>query len=230
MRSVRDALHLVKDPNLHREATVFAAQEGQHARAHTEHFDLLRKQGYKIDHLLTRLNSRLDWVDRHLPVTLRVAVTAASEHITAVVAREILGREIDPFTDVDPRLRSLFRWHALEELEHKAVAFNVMKEANVSQPVRIAGALIAFLAMMMRWKAATRMLCKQDGLTVIDMVVAKRRAVKSGIDMTDWALLTRFFPYLLFKHHPDDIDDGALIAKVVPEFAHGVLSRKRQVA
>jgi hypothetical protein len=56
-----------------------------------------------------------------------LAATAALEHITAIMADGLL-RNGGYIADALPTLARLWRWHALEETEHKAVAFDVYNQ------------------------------------------------------------------------------------------------------
>ena len=217
VRSVRDALPRITDPQLLRNARAFAAQESQHSRAHTEHFELLRTHGFDFDGVMEHTRRQCEWTDKHFSLEMRLAITCAAEHFTAMVARELLGRERDFFNGIDARVRSMFRWHCLEELEHKAVAFNVMKAIGVSERVRLAGGLIEFFAMMGFWKRATHILCKQDGLSPEALDEGRRIAMREG-DSPDREFLKRYLEYFKPRFHPDQHDDRALIEKVALEF------------
>ena len=71
-----------------------------------------------------------------LPTKVQLAITAALEHYTASLA-ELLLESPDARALLDiPEVRSLFLWHALEESEHKAVAFDVYRHAGGSERVR----------------------------------------------------------------------------------------------
>ena len=54
-------------------------------------------------------------------------MTAALEHFTATLAEMILSDPEARDMFGDETVKNLFLWHALEEAEHKAVAFDVYK-------------------------------------------------------------------------------------------------------
>jgi predicted metal-dependent hydrolase len=62
-------------------------------------------------------------------VRSRVAITCALEHYTAMLADGVL-RHPEWIEDAEPQLRRLWEWHAVEELEHKAVAFDAYRAAG----------------------------------------------------------------------------------------------------
>jgi predicted metal-dependent hydrolase len=64
----------------------FFGQEGRHAHAHDRVNAVLRSQGFEIDRFLGRYQRIASWVEAHTPAKLNLAVTAAMEHFTAILA------------------------------------------------------------------------------------------------------------------------------------------------
>lgn len=137
VRSVRDCRDRVTDLELRKQVGGFIGQEAIHGREHRAFNERLQERGYP-----TR------WVDRNtkwwfalyhrvMPVKRQVAVTAALEHYTATLAECILTDERARSMSGAPEVRSLFLWHALEESEHKAVAFDVYRHVFDDEGVRI---------------------------------------------------------------------------------------------
>ena len=70
------------------------------------------------------------------------AATAAFEHLTAMMCTCFFERR-ELLETSDPRVRAMYAWHAVEEVEHKAVAFDVLtKVAKVSYFRRIFSMLL----------------------------------------------------------------------------------------
>src|SRR3546814_17330762 len=63
------------------------------------------------------------------PEILNLAATMALEHFTAMMEHEFLINSRH-FAKTDPEVRSMWRWHAIEEIEHKGVAFDVWIHAT----------------------------------------------------------------------------------------------------
>ena len=76
-----------------------------------------------------------------LPGALPLAVTAAAEHLTGTMAEELLDNQATQAVLLARKgdLETLVHWHALEELEHKNVAFDVFETVDGRYVVRIAG-------------------------------------------------------------------------------------------
>src|SRR3546814_11214797 len=77
-------------------------------------------------------------MQRVLPPSVQLAVTAAAEHFTSVLAEQILAEDSFADQDLPEDVKDLFRWHALEECEHKAVAYDVYQRCVGNAAVRLA--------------------------------------------------------------------------------------------
>src|SRR3546814_3208818 len=63
---------------------------------------------------------------KYRPKTFTLGQTAAAEHMTALMAHGFFANGM--FAHADPRVRAMYAWHAVEEIEHKAVAYDVLKK------------------------------------------------------------------------------------------------------
>jgi hypothetical protein len=137
---VRSVLHYreqVADPGLLDDIRGFAGQEGQHSRVHEQHVEILIAQGYTALETRNRFVDRIArWHNRRTP-KLSLAMTAGLEHLTALLARQILSEPEFRTGQMHPEMARLWRWHALEEAEHKAVAFDVLRQVAPSHPLRV---------------------------------------------------------------------------------------------
>ncbi|TAL16625.1 MAG: metal-dependent hydrolase [Aquabacterium sp.] len=124
---VRDFRDQITDPQLLKEAKDFTRQEGQHGMVHRQFNDRLKAQGIDVD----RFERLTVWVlfnflrKVHSP-KYALALTAAFEHMTALMAHGFEAAKV--LDQADPRIRAMYTWHAMEEIEHKAVAFDVMQK------------------------------------------------------------------------------------------------------
>jgi predicted metal-dependent hydrolase len=134
--SVKNYAETVKSNALQRAVRDFCAQEGVHAREHAHYNRLLARWGYAAEPLDQRTADRMRWVSRVFSPERRLAITCALEHFTAVFAHILLSQP-GLLEAADPRMAALWRWHALEESEHKAVAFDVYRNAGCSNAVRV---------------------------------------------------------------------------------------------
>jgi predicted metal-dependent hydrolase len=118
---------LLADPKLRAEVRDFIGQEASHRFVHIQYNDQLARQGlpYTLEPLLLR---RVHLLGK-LSLQARLAVTCALEHYTAILADGVL-RYPEWLGDAEPAMRTVWSWHAVEESEHKAVAFDAYLAAG----------------------------------------------------------------------------------------------------
>ena len=115
----------VDDPQLLAEITSFQGQEAIHRQQHQKYNELICAQrGYDLVRFEKPLRDRMAWAHRELSARRRLAGTVASEHLTAIMANDMLTHK-DAFDGADPKVAARWLWHGIEETEHKAVAFDV---------------------------------------------------------------------------------------------------------
>ncbi len=122
--SVRRYAPRITDPALRRDVDAFTAQESIHSREHIAYNQLMARRGIPVHRFEKLARTTTRFIKHHLPYKVQLAATCAYEHYTALFAELLLG---DPalLADAHPFYRDLWRWHAMEEEEHKAVAFDV---------------------------------------------------------------------------------------------------------
>jgi len=118
----------VTDPKLLAEVKAFVAQEGMHTREHIAYNDAMRRI-VDVDHVEKREAALLAFLREHTPPITHLAVTCALEHFTAIMAHELLRRP-EYLENAEPSYARLWTWHAIEECEHKSVAFDVFAAAT----------------------------------------------------------------------------------------------------
>ncbi|MBK9264564.1 MAG: metal-dependent hydrolase [Polyangiaceae bacterium] len=161
VRSVHHYLDKLEDPELKKQVRGFFGQEGRHARAHEDFFACMEAQGYEIREFL-RLYEKIgyEYIEPNAPAAFRLATTAALEHYTAALAHSALRYKL--LDKAHPALRDLLNWHASEEIEHRAVAFDVLNKVAPGYGLRMAGFAMATLLLGAFWAAAMITLIRQD--------------------------------------------------------------------
>ena len=120
------------DPRLAAEIKAFTTQEVMHSREHVAFNKRAHEAGYDLSALERRVDWRLDLV-RSKPPIASLAATMALEHFTAILAHELL-RDSRHLDRADAETAALWRWHAIEEIEHKGVAYDTWLHATKSWP------------------------------------------------------------------------------------------------
>ncbi|MDO9236688.1 MAG: metal-dependent hydrolase [Aquabacterium sp.] len=163
---VRDYRDKVTDPHLQQEIKDFIRQEGQHGIVHTQYNNRLKAQGIDVDALERILTHFLFNIERrYLPKAQTLAETAAAEHMTAIMAHAFCERT-DVLRKADHRMRAMYTWHAMEEVEHKAVAFDVMQKiAKVGYFRRVTSLLAVTLGFNINALLFARYMLVVDGFS-----------------------------------------------------------------
>ena len=160
VRSVNQFRDQIDDPALRAAIKGFFGQEGRHAHAHDELNATLRTQGFEVDQFLDHYRRLSSWLEAHTPPKLNLAVTAAAEHFTAILAEGAFS--LNMLDQAAPAMRQLLAWHAAEEIEHRAVAFDVLQAIDPSYALRIAGLIYATIVLGGFWLWGALMLLRQE--------------------------------------------------------------------
>lgn len=210
IQSVRLHMNQVRDEQLREDVKAFTVQEGQHSLHHrllNEAFDRL---GYSATFVSEQFEAiENDWA-RERSHAERLAVTVVMEHITAVMAHFALTRPAE-FDPLPASLRELLIWHAIEEIEHKSVAFDVYEEC-VGERNRLRRRLLQQLVMFpLGVRDFQRMLLQRLG----HKPTLKEHAEMARYLMGPRGLILSVLPHYLALlkpgFHPWDIDDSHLV-------------------
>ncbi len=166
IRSLKHYAPKLDDKQLAAEINGYAVQEAFHTREHEDYNKALSKLGYDVEAMEAPVRQTLR--SDKIPI-FRLAVTCAIEHLTATLSSVTL-RNPQLLDDAAPAYRRLWMWHALEELEHKAVALDVLAMAtrNYSPIKRYLLRTMAFNAVAIKFLMITlrnlRIFAKTDGI------------------------------------------------------------------
>ncbi|MEO6409814.1 MAG: metal-dependent hydrolase [Burkholderiaceae bacterium] len=122
VRRGMQALPTAERERMEREVQGFIGQEATHRRIHALFNAQLEAQGLVNSwgpRSARRVAAMASFDPRHA-----VAVTAATEHLTAILADWMLSRP-SIFEGAEARLSTLWLWHSAEESEHRATAFDL---------------------------------------------------------------------------------------------------------
>jgi predicted metal-dependent hydrolase len=212
MRAVRDGLNKIDNHDLKQQARGFFGQETQHAIEHEKFFDVLEQNGYKFRDNLNKLDRFILTMRDILPAGLRLSITAGAEHLTAVLGAMTLNDE-----DIEkshPAMRDLIQWHAIEEIEHKAIAFDVYQASNGNYILRITGYIIAMLFIRLTSSSMVKHFLLQDGYS--------KKEARQLLKETQKKMLAKhkkfgknLMAYFKPSFHPNNIDESGLVGKAM---------------
>lgn len=222
IRSVRHFRDRITDPVLQEQIAGFIAQEAMHGREHDAYNQALVRAGYPVERMERAVAFTIWLTEKTAPPLGRLAITAALEHLTAIGAADVLDDE-RILEGAHPEMARLWRWHAMEETEHKAVAFDVYRA--------VAGD--GFVAWLRRCFA---LLTASFGMSLITWLFMLRVTIRDGsiLNLRGWALLFhalwispgdmrkqfwRYWQYFRPGFHPWQIDNYSQVERWRSQYA-----------
>jgi uncharacterized protein len=218
MRSVKALRQHVQSAELQQQVNDFLAQEAFHSREHHA-FNLWLKR-FKLPITgIERLAEEVTVNDEARRTPLQnLALTAALEHFTAVMAKFLLTHP--EFQEkIHPTLRPLWLWHAVEELDHKAVAFDVFQAAGGRYTTRATWMVAAMFGMITSSMYLQWHLMRRDGQATNLRSYARGLWRYLGPKGYTVELLPDILRYFRPDFHPWESDDRELMARAEAELA-----------
>ncbi|HNL37166.1 MAG TPA: metal-dependent hydrolase, partial [Agitococcus sp.] len=178
---------------------------------------LMIKHGYSIDRIDRNVAFAMKWYKTYLSPARQLAHTAAVEHFTALMAEEYLFNT-DELDKMDPRLAPLWAWHAIEETEHKAVAFDVYKATVNNEWIRLSQMAICTVMFL--------------GFSTYDFMTLMRESGRQG-DVKMWAkginyywgtkgifrkMIPSYFKYYRKDFHPWQHNSQSMVDKLKAKY------------
>jgi len=217
VRAYRDRI----DGKLAQDVKDFIAQEAIHSREHHLLNKVIDRSKYPVERIEETIRGRIAYSREGGPMRMLIA-TICLEHFTAMLA-DMRALHADMFSKTDPEIERLWRWHAMEETEHKAVTYDVFMEVTKGwSPVKryfrrcMAMALISYFFTRNIATYSTWML-EADGYTPEEAKKAVRNFLwkKPGFFARGWKIWISWFKP---GFHPWDHDNRALMDEWRSEF------------
>src|SRR5580698_6480466 len=149
-----------------------AGQEAMHSQAHTGVQEYFAANDIDVTPFTDQMNwlfgqllgDRPRWSvrRRHSWLLERVAIVAAIEHYTAILGEWILDTPQLDAIGTDPVMLDMLRWHGAEEVEHKAVAFDLMKHLRAGYLRQVRAQFVVAPVMVLLWIRGVRFLHSVD--------------------------------------------------------------------
>jgi predicted metal-dependent hydrolase len=216
----KEGLPLVTDPELLADVKGFIGQEATHSVQHAyvldhlaaQHLDTVDFTKY-VDFLFEKLLGEERPLGAPIPapewLRFRLAVVAAIEQFTAVLGDWVLAAEGLDRAGCDEVMLDLLRWHGAEEVEHRAVAFDMYQHCGgrglPRYARRVAGMAITAPVMLYLWGWGAAYLIRHDPQLAGRLrysLAAHNRAVRAGL-LPTWKQLGAAVPrYLRRSYHP----------------------------
>ena len=210
--SVRHYQDQITDPELKKAIKGFIGQEAHHSREHELMNGFLQERGVDLARLEREILGFMNLMRKYLSPERQLAHTVAVEHFTALMAEEFLLK-YDALEEMDPRIAPIWAWHAIEESEHKAVAFDVYKAIGGSEFTRVTEMMIVSVLFPVFSAVHLVQLMKEDG---------QLGNMKSWLGAVNYMwgrpgvfrrLLPAYFKFYSPNFHPWDHDARGLVEK-----------------
>ena len=202
-------------PKLAEEIKGFTTQEAIHSREHDAFNKRAADAGYDLSKLEQRVSERLA-ITRERPPIVNVAATMALEHFTAILAHELLANP-GHLAGAEQEAADLWRWHAVEEIEHKGVAYDTWLWATRDWPrykrwkVKAKVMLLVTRNFLVDRTTGSIELMRQDGITGLRAwwLLMTYLWVRPGVFRK---IAGAWLKYFLPGFHPWNEDDRHLLA------------------
>ncbi|MDQ8036784.1 MAG: metal-dependent hydrolase [Pedobacter sp.] len=209
VESVRHYRDRISDPVMKAKISGFIGQEAIHGREHDRLNEMLTRRGIKVWFADRAVKVGLGFLEKFSP-SQQLACTIFMEHFTALLAEQLLTDERFR-ARADAEIIPLWMWHAVEELEHKAVAYDVYQQVSGSYAHRVlavpltAVALTPMVVASMAWllNAEGQIFNREDRARGWKFLFARRGFVAR--------IMPKMGDFLARDFHPDNHDTTALV-------------------
>ncbi|WP_028934081.1 metal-dependent hydrolase [Pseudonocardia spinosispora] len=210
-----EALPLVRDEQVAEDVRGFIGQEALHAASHQGVLDHLNTHGLDTEPYVAQVRwlfrkalgdreftGRKAAARRDAWLIERVAGVATIEHFTAVLGDAILNAPGLDAAGTDPVMLDMLRWHGAEEVEHRAVAFDLYQHLDGRYWPRVRQMMVVAPGMALLWIQGVRFLMANDPTgkrkpRLRDAIRLPRYGLPSL-----FALIRSCLPYLRRDYHP----------------------------
>lgn len=212
-----EALPLVRDDKVLEDMKGFIGQESMHADSHQGAAEHLASLGHDVQPFLDQMHwlffealgprahqtsrKQVEWVVE------RCSLIAGLEHLTAAAGHYLLsGTAAWERAGADPVMVDLLRWHGAEEVEHRAVAFDVYQHLDGRLLRRSIAMVIALFGMVLlilrgaKYLAAADPTLRRPGTA--RFLWEYHKANRRGLLPRPWVLLRQVVSYFRPRFHP----------------------------
>lgn len=225
VRAVRQHPAIKNDEALQKEISAFIGQEAMHTQEHVNFNASAQKFGHDVD-ALDKFTDKVIQTGRKTFAKLvkpfgmtqemvDLTATTALEHFTATIASQLLTNKYIQELMKDDTMKTMWLWHAVEENEHKSVAYDVYQgvfgTGIKSYALRGSALVIAMVLLGLTQSYFTLRLLKQDkklNLQELKMIYKYAYSPSKGV-ITGMAkeMLLYFKP----SFHPNQLDTDQLL-------------------
>ena len=123
--SVKNYKDQITDPTQQLEISTFIKQENWHSYVHRQYNLWIARQGLPAESIEDLHIQKVANTKQRSSQRGTLCITVCMEHITSILAEWVL-KHPEVLDKLDPHFRQVWVWHAIEEIEHNAVAIDVL--------------------------------------------------------------------------------------------------------
>ena len=225
------------------EVSNFIGQEAFHGREHEVLNKMINEVNDSEDFEKYINEKVIPFFEKNNSGLFNLAGTIALEHLTAILAGALLDAQ-KHLKDADPEYRRMWLWHAIEETEHKGVAYDVFKEVVKEQPVKgyvyrssalVVSSTVFFVLLAYHFGGLMYKDRKEysvkDVFEFIDFAFLFKPGIlrKAGVEWFSW-FIPNFHPWDADNSHHLDATDAILGVKYSEDGSVSSFDKKQEVA
>ncbi|MFW2013456.1 metal-dependent hydrolase [Acinetobacter bereziniae] len=225
VRAVRYHPAIKDNQALQKEISAFIGQEAMHTKEH-ENFNASAKRfGHDVEKYEREtgvlIQGARKWFARVVKPfgmtqeMVDLTATTALEHFTATIASQLLVNEHIQKLMSDPTMSYMWYWHAVEENEHKAVAFDVYEavfgKGIKAYGLRTTALVVSMVLIFMAQSSFVVRLLKEDGkLNLKELGIIYKYAYSPSKGIIT-GMTKEMLAYFKPGFHPNDLDTVSLL-------------------
>ncbi|MEX5440842.1 metal-dependent hydrolase [Acinetobacter indicus] len=225
VRAVRYHPAIKDNQELQKEISAFIGQEAMHTQEHVGFNASAQKYGHDVecldrytDKVIQGARKVFAGVGKPFGITqemVDLTATTALEHFTATIATQLLRNSHIQELMSDDTMKTMWLWHAIEENEHKAVAYDVFEgvfgQGTKAYLLRTSSLVAAMLTLFLVQNYFLFRLLKEDKQLNLEAFKAIYTYAYSPSKGIITGMGREMLAYFRPGFHPNDLDTVSLL-------------------
>lgn len=226
VRAVRQHPAIKDNEALQKEISAFIGQEAMHTQEHVGFNASAQQYGHDVDTLdgytdkvIQSTRKFMTLIGKPVGITqemVDLTATTALEHFTATIASQLLSNPHIQELMTDETMNNMWMWHAIEENEHKAVAYDVFEgvfgKGLKAYGLRTSSLIIAMTTLFCVQNYFLYRLLKQDQQLTRESISIIYEYAYSPSKGVITGMAKEMLQYFKPSFHPNDMDTTTLLS------------------
>ncbi|HET8707900.1 MAG TPA: metal-dependent hydrolase [Pseudomonadales bacterium] len=218
IHSVRHFENQITDPQLKAQIKAFIGQEAHHSKQHDGLNNFMKRKGYAVETVEIGMKKMAKYMRTKLSPKVQLANTVSAEHITAIMADYFMRLDPQQLKNLHESVRRVWAWHAIEETEHKAVAFDVFKQTVNDDGLRRFNMALTTVLFVLHTNISMLQLMPQTGHMGDLKMWFKGLNFFWGPSGMVWKILPQYLAFYKRDFHPNQLDNSAAVEATKREY------------